>query len=106
MVVSSVLSRSIAASPTKQERLLSSKCSNGIQVQSKSNRPPQQQGFIVRNEAIPGPLFMSDDGRRDGDFLKGLSGPGSFIKFPVRYEMNNISENRTDSRVLARGAKG
>jgi len=51
-------------------------------------RPSKRQspGLIVRNEAIPGPLFMSEGGRGDGDFLRGLASAGSFIKFPVRYD--------------------
>lgn len=53
----------------------------------RKKRPKRQsQGLVVRNEAIPGPLFMSESGQRDRDFLRGLASAGSFIKFPVRYD--------------------
>ena len=54
---------------------------NPLQYSRLKSRARSVQGFVVRNEAIPGPLFMSGE---DGDFLKGVKSAGSFIKFPVR----------------------
>ncbi|WPT10729.1 hypothetical protein PSENEW3n2_00001901 [Picochlorum sp. SENEW3] len=53
-------------------------------IDHKKRTKRQSQGLVVRNEAIPGPLFMSEGGQPDRDFLRGLASAGSFIKFPVR----------------------
>lgn len=61
--------------------LHTSKSTNPVHYSRVNNSRRTVQGFVVRNEAIPGPLFMSGE---DGDFLKGVKSAGSFIKFPVR----------------------
>lgn len=61
--------------------IYTSKSYNPLQYSRLKSRARSLQGFVVRNEAIPGPLFMSGE---DGDFLKGVKSAGSFIKFPVR----------------------